>query len=213
MWSTHPARLERVRHRLARGPASAALVVIQASDVHAGGRGVRRAFAQAVARLPAEADLVVITGDCLSRRDPDDAAFVAGTLAARVRARRGCFAVLGNHDYDVYGPPGLENRADLELAGRVIAALESCGFQVLRNEWTLCGADLVVAGADDVGAKQIDPIRTLQGAPESALRLLLVHNPDGALAVLARHPADLVLAGHTHGGQLRLPGLPPPFVP
>jgi predicted MPP superfamily phosphohydrolase len=208
MLTTHAPRVERVGHAIGRGP----LTIVQVSDVHAGTRWVRRLFERAVAELPSEADLVVVTGDSVLHDDPDDAAFVARSLADAVKARIGRFAVLGNHDYGVTGRPGRETPADLALGDAAAARLGAEGFTVLRNRWTLAQPGLVVAGADDVGAKQIDPDATLRGAPEDALRILLVHNPDGAHWILARHRADVVLCGHTHAGQIRLPGLPPPIV-
>src|SRR5262249_47683641 len=155
---------------------------------------------------------VVVTGDSVARRNPEDAEFVARVLREAVRAHIGYFAVLGNHDYAVTGPPGRESRADLTLAAEVAARMGAQGFGVLRHEWVRARPDLVVAGADDVGARQIDADATLRGAPEDVLRLLLVHNPDGAHAILARHRADVVLCGHTHAGQVRLPGLRPLLV-
>lgn len=208
MLTTHPPRIERVVHEIGRG----ALTIVQVSDVHAGRRGVRKMFERALLDLPREADLVVVTGDSVLEDDPDDAAFVARGLAEAVRARIGRFAVLGNHDYGVTGRPGRETPADLELGNAATKQLEAAGFTVLRNRWVQATPDLIVAGADDVGAKQIDPDATLKGAPQGPMRLLLCHNPDGAHWILARHRADVVLCGHTHAGQIRLPLLPPPVV-
>jgi hypothetical protein len=208
MLTTHAPHVEQVVHTIGRGP----LTVVQVSDVHAGTRAIRRQFERALRKLPREADLVVVTGDSVLEDNPDDAGFVARTLASAVRARIGRFAVLGNHDYGVTGRPEHETPAILALGDAVAAQLRDEGFTVLRNQWTQAGPGLVVAGADDVGAKQIDPDATLRGAPKDSLRLLLVHNPDGAHWILARHRADVVLCGHTHAGQIRLPGLPPPVV-
>src|SRR5262249_59628831 len=105
------------------------------------------------ADLPREADLVVVTGDSVARRNPEDAEFVARVLREAVRAHIGYFAVLGNHDYAVTGPPGRESRADLTLAAEVAARMGAQGFVVLRNEWVRARPDLVVAGAADGGAR------------------------------------------------------------
>jgi predicted MPP superfamily phosphohydrolase len=213
MITTHSPRVERVTHRTAQLPGGAPLTIVQVSDVHASTRRVRRMFERAVRGLPTEADLVVITGDCLSTDDPDEARFVAETLGGHTQARIGRFAVMGNHDYLVSGPPGRESPPNLALGERVVARLEGAGFRVLRNAWTHAAPGLIIAGADDLGALQLDPQRTLAGAPERDFRLLLVHNPDAALLVLERHRADVVLCGHTHGGQVRLPGARPIVLP
>jgi predicted MPP superfamily phosphohydrolase len=89
------------------------------------------------------------------------------------------------------------------------AALSAQGIQPLVNRAAhLCagGADLWIAGVDDLTQGQPDLPAALADVPEGALTVLLAHNPDTWLDPDATRAA-LVLAGHTHGGQLRLPGL------
>jgi hypothetical protein len=68
------------------------------------------------------------------------------------------------------------------------------------------GADFWVAGVDDLMEGHPDLAATLAGVPDGALVLLLAHNPDILLDPLVER-AGLVLSGHTHGGQVRLPGI------
>jgi predicted MPP superfamily phosphohydrolase len=146
-------------------------------------------------------DLVLLGGDYLSHR-----ARYARTLPALLRplaAPDGVFGVLGNHDHYVGAEP-------------VRAALRTAGVVELRNARVLlerAGARLTVAGVGDLQYDVIDFQAALGGAPVDAPRIVLSHHPD----VFAHWPAgerlDLMLSGHTHGGQAHLPLLGPPYVP
>lgn len=141
-----------------------------------------------------EPDLVALTGDFVT----NSRKYIAPVARAlgRLRARLGCYAVLGNHDHRVG-------------ADSVAAALEAHGMEVLRNRYVRLrrnGSSLVVAGVDDVGYGEDNLRLALEGAMAEQPTVLLAHNP----AVLPRAAAcgvDLVLSGHTHGGQLDAPRL------
>ena len=176
----------------------AGLRVLHLSDLHVGARhsGARHIRAAAAA-LPA--DLIVVTGDLVhgSRTIPRCA-----ELLGELRAPLGVYAVLGNHDYSY--PHCHVNTATL------VAAIEGRGVRVLRNtaepvSWR--GATLWLAGVDDPHRRRHDLAATLAAIPDDACTLLLAHSPD-VLAELEPGRVALVLVGHTHGGQVRLPGLP-----
>lgn len=171
------------------------LRVVQLSDIHHGLYTRLEVVERAVAltnRL--EPDLVALTGDFVSN-SPKYIGPVARALG-RLRARLGTFAVLGNHDYRVG-------------ADAVAAALEDHGIEVLRNRLVRLqrnGASLALAGVDDVGYGEDNLRLALRGAYADCLTILLCHNP----ALFPRAVAcgvDLVLSGHTHGGQVDLPRL------
>lgn len=186
-------------HRIAlrRLPASMnGLRVVQLSDIHYGlyipRRNVERAVEMANRLKP---DLVALTGDFVTH-SADYVAPVAEILGG-LRAPLGVFAVLGNHDYR----PG---------ADYVAARLRSHGIRVLRNSHARVERDgraLWLAGVDDLWF-DCDLPRALRGVPAAAPRLLLCHNP-AIILQAALHGVDLVLSGHTHGGQVNLPGLAP----
>lgn len=148
-----------------------------------------------------EPDLVVLGGDFVS----DDPRYAPG-LAALLRpltAPDGVIAVLGNHDHYV--------GADL-----VRSALSAAGVMELRNRALVLsrgGAELGVAGVGDLQYDAIDFAAAVGGLPDHVPRVVVSHDPD----VFAYWPAelrlDLMLSGHTHGGQAHLPLLGPPFVP
>lgn len=168
--------------------------IAQLSDIHVGNltpvSHVRAAISAANAAKP---DLILLTGDyvCWKRREVEEAADqLAGLQAPRV------LAVLGNHDYFVW-------------AGGVTQALERNGYEVLKNRTTIAnvrGAPLAMIGVDDPVTRHDNLDHAFAGAPDGVTRVVLCHGPDRAPAIAARGAA-LVMSGHTHGGQMFVPGI------
>jgi predicted MPP superfamily phosphohydrolase len=168
--------------------------IAQLSDIHVGtltpAAHVRAAIAAATAADP---DLVVLTGDYVCWRR-DEAALAADQLAGLDAPR--VLAVLGNHDY-------------YASASAVTAALQRNGYEVLRNQATVAwvrGAPLAVIGVDDPVTRHDDLDAAFAGVPAGATQLVLCHLADRG-PELARRGADLVLSGHTHGGQIYVKGI------
>lgn len=192
----HPETVHRVLH-LADWPASAAgLRIGLLSDLHCQSRAAVARTARAARLLLAqEPDVVFLTGDYISdRQGVGWAADCADALVPLARASRGVFAILGNHDWA--GPE------------RVMQELRRVGFTVLRNQSApLPGTPNVwLVGMDSRSQNAQNPIQALAGVPDTAVRLLLMHEPD--YADEAPRGFALQLSGHSHGGQIRLPGLP-----
>jgi predicted MPP superfamily phosphohydrolase len=170
------------------------LRVVQVSDLHAGpffrAASVRRVVRLANACHP---DLVVLTGDFVNYRSMRFFRASAPELA-RLKAPLGSYACLGNHDH-------------WEDAAGVRAALRNSGVRVLVNENVRVGKGLYLAGVDDLMSGKPDLGRATRGIPKAAAVVLLSHNPT-ALPLVSGRPW-LVLAGHTHGGQIALPFLGP----
>ncbi|HEY1865955.1 MAG TPA: metallophosphoesterase [Candidatus Acidoferrales bacterium] len=136
-------------------------------------------------------DLIALTGDFItySRASIEPVAEILG----RLRAPAGVFAVLGNHDFRV-GAAVIER------------ALRRRRIEVLRNRHVQLrdsGDTLHVAGVDDYGYGA-DLGRALRGVPSDASTVLLAHNPR-LLSTAACYGVGLMMAGHTHGGQVNLP--------
>jgi predicted MPP superfamily phosphohydrolase len=164
--------------------------IVQLSDIHhspfLGEAEIGEAARRANALRP---DLIALTGDYVSHsRD-----YIAGCARAlgQLRAPRGVFAVLGNHDH----------WTDAEL---MASALASEGIRVLRNECQRIeqgSTHFWLAGIDDLMAKRDDLSAALVATKRSEARILLAHNPM-IIHQAARQGVDLVLSGHTHGGQI-----------
>ncbi|MBA3451822.1 MAG: metallophosphoesterase [Deltaproteobacteria bacterium] len=168
--------------------------IAQLSDIHVGdltpAAHIRAAIDAANEQNP---DLIVLTGDyvCWKRSEVALAAQQLGGL----RAPR-VLAVLGNHDYFVWG------------AG-VTSALERNGYEVLRNQTTIAhvrGAPLAMIGVDDPITRHHDLDASFAGTPSTMTRVVLCHSPDHAPEI-SRRGADLVMSGHTHGGQMFVKGI------
>jgi predicted MPP superfamily phosphohydrolase len=168
--------------------------IAQLSDVHCGPftppARVRRWVDRANALEP---DLIAVTGDLITSGG-DYVAGVAAELGG-LRAPDGVVGCMGNHDYFTDGEV---------LAG----ALQSHGMKVLRNTgFTIArgSAQLYVAGVDDTWTQRHDVARSLRGRPSGAPTVLLAHDPN-LFAEAAAHGVELTLSGHTHGGQIAVPG-------
>ncbi|HEX9050074.1 MAG TPA: metallophosphoesterase [Anaeromyxobacter sp.] len=178
-------------------PAHEGLRVAQLSDLHVGPRAVPAVVRSAIDQANAfEPDLVVLTGDFLSRRRSD-----VGAVRELLGGLRGpVLAVLGNHDVWI-DPRG------------AAAALREHGYEVLENAWTalrLRGAAFPVIGVGDHLTLRDDVATAVRGLPSRGpAPLVLAHGPRTAekLGRLGR-PA-LCLSGHTHGGQISLPIVTP----
>lgn len=180
-------------------PADEGLRILLITDIHVGPFLEPEALGRVFARLmEARADLILLGGDLATAR-LDEFPPAAGAFRT-LSAPRGVFAVLGNHDHYTGEPE------------RLSALVEACGIPVLHNRWISIGGassgpGLVLAGIDDRHAGRPDLDAALAGVPAGSTVVLLSHNPDVLFDAAARG-VRLVLSGHTHGGQIRIPGLP-----
>ena len=175
--------------------------VVQFSDTHIGDFFTIEELQKVVDKInEQEADLVLFTGDLM-----DDASVYQGsieeigTVLSNIQSKFGNYAVFGNRDYG-----GGAERFYEEL-------MESAGFHVLLNNRetiTVNGTTLSLFGADDALIGYYDAKQTMQGIEEENFNLLLVHEPD-LVDDFIDYPVDLVVAGHSHGGQVYIPFVGP----
>ncbi|MFN8542799.1 MAG: metallophosphoesterase [Candidatus Binatia bacterium] len=178
--------------------ALAGLRLAHVSDLHLGPIADVRTLRTAIDRLLAIApDVVCVTGDVVDNRHTDLPRWLPEL--ARLDARHGVFAILGNHD----------RHAGAE---RVAGALTGApAWRVLRNARTAIevdGARLHLVGLEDhKGGRTEALLPLLAEVPAGEITVVLAHYPDTFRATAAAG-VPLTLAGHTHGGQVAVPGLP-----
>ena len=154
-------------------------------------------------------EMVFLTGDFVSRGPgPKRVAIRAAGLAAEITSQIKApqrLAILGNHDVGV----------DADL---IIHELESHGTPVLVDSYLPLDRNnerLYIAGSDDAGTRTPDPNLAIPRDPRAPV-IYLVHEPD-YVDIFQHHPrfplVDLILSGHTHGGQMRLPLIGPLVLP
>lgn len=188
-------------------PAFHGFRIAQISDFHHRGFDEDYFLRRVVQRVNAlEPDLVALTGDFITatarhwtrnREHAEICAEILGGLACHLR-----FCSLGNHD-------------SIDQPG-VTAALKKRNLPVLHNRYESIdrnGDRLWIGGLADAYFDVPDLSRAIPAQPAGAPVLLLGHEPDFADTVSDFGGVDLMLSGHTHGGQVRLPALMPMFLP
>jgi uncharacterized protein len=167
-----------------------------ASDVHSSIFMTKRDMDEYVALLNGmHADLIAVTGDFVNSLT--DEAYPFAEAFSELKAPHGVYGVMGNHDFFASNP---------ELVARTV---NDCGVKLLRNDRvaiTRGGARVDLLGVDDVGSAvhAMEKIRIAQGnGSKTAPQILLCHRPY-FLPQAAEADVDLMLSGHTHGGQIVL---------
>jgi predicted MPP superfamily phosphohydrolase len=198
---------------LSGAPGRAPLRLLHLSDFHASNCVSLDFIEQAVERgLATSPDLICLTGDFISWRWEEWTRYaeILGKLSARAPA----FAVLGNHDGGRWaassrhrGYPDASLVREL-LAAANITLLHNSAVSLQAGEWPLH-----MAGLGDLYNREMDAEAAFSApAPPGATTILLSHNPD-TKDLLKDQPWQLMLCGHTHGGQCRLPFIGTPFAP
>lgn len=175
-----------VSHHRVGAPVSSPLKIAHLSDLHTDGLNRReRALIEILDRE--KPDLIVITGDSISTTEGKEGFF---QVLQALRAPLGVWVVRGNHEN--WNP--IPNERDF---------YNSAGVNFLLNESRKPREDFWLVGLDDAFAGSPNLDRALAGVPEADYRIALFHSPD--FFDRAAGHCDLALAGHTHGGQVRLP--------
>jgi uncharacterized protein len=233
-WQIEPYWPELVRRAMPLDGLPADLAgktLLQISDIHVGPRVsseyLMRTFRAASELAP---DFVALTGDFVSYRTAQEISDLARVLSVVPHGRLGTVASLGNHDYG-------RSWQSLDVADDVSRVADDAGMRVLRNEVVIAGG-LQFAGLADFWSPEfgdahgrpptgrlVAPVRGAKAgrAPDarSTLRMLsrdlptvvLSHNPDVQDLPIWDGVRGWVLSGHTHGGQVKPPFLPPPILP
>ena len=153
-------------------------------------------------------DIVLMPGDFVFTRSADP---IHLAPFAKINAPLGVFAVLGNHDDGQYLSPTGERYSGKDRGENIAQKLEQFSVKVLRNEHKLLPlthANIAVAGIDDLWTGHHNLPASLQDIPPDTYTILLSHNPS-VIDEPESAAADLIVSGHTHGGQLRIPSYGP----
>ena len=191
------------------------LKILQLSDLHASETVsldfLERAIDLGVAQKP---DLICLTGDYITHTYDRWERYV--DILSKLSDVAPTYATLGNHDGGAWCGEHhhIHGYSDTE---KVRALLEKSKIKLLDNDATqlsLRNWKLNLAGLGDVWAKEFFPEKTFKNvsADDATATVVLSHNPDTKDA-LKNYPWDLMLCGHTHGGQVRLPFVGAPIAP
>ncbi len=172
--------------------------VAHLTDLHRGTHTPDATIAQAVGAASAlKPDLVVLTGDFVDH-DPIDALPLVEMFKI-FAPRLGVWGCLGNHDY----------HGNAETVVSYLTAHQS--VRMLRNESHEVAPGLWIAGIEDTFRGKPDVPKAFADVPKDAAAIFLTHNPIGVWSCTDK--PHLVLSGHTHGGQIRIPGMTPRLPP
>ena len=178
------------------------------SDIHLGGWMTREKLIPAIDMiLEQSADLILIPGDLMAgygwnAEQENNLNDITAELR-RLSAQTPTFAVLGNHDY--WTNPSAVQKALAEIQ---IDTLSNTHHTLKRGS-----AQLHVCGVDDIWEEQDDLNALLLHLPAEGAALLMAHEPDFADISAATKRFDLQISGHTHGGQVIIPGYGAPIKP
>lgn len=204
MWSTlydfQVINVDLVIQRLPR--AFDGMRIAQLSDIHAGSFPDHTPFQEVRYILDSiKPDAILITGDFVNQK-PEEMAVIAREFA-KLRAPYGVYASLGNHDH--YNSP--------EDHARLIATIRDLGADLLINQHKRIGepgSSLIIAGTDNTGFRQsfarLD--LAMQGVQEDEPIILMAHDPTfWDKEIVPNNRVDVMVSGHTHGGQFGLQAL------
>ena len=188
-----------------RGP----IRIAHLSDLHASGVVPVDQIATAVDQtLAGRPDLVCMTGDYVTHRLPAGEAYL--DVLTRLANAVPTYAVFGNHDGGSWVAP----LGGYRTTDPIAEFLGAAGVVILHNahtEFTVGDQRLYLAGVGDLWANACEPGHAMPATPDAPV-VLMSHNPDSK-GMLEPYAWDLMLCGHTHGGQLRLPLIGTPFAP
>jgi uncharacterized protein len=215
-----PFRWQLTRHTLPLAGLPAAFQgyrILQLTDLHLGRTSVSY-LSKVVSRTLAEKpDLIVLTGDLIDYH-PRGLAPLKDILRQIVAGAGpdGVLAIFGNHDYHEYSWRHIGARsARRPVHRRLVEIVRSSGITLLRNEQARIrrgDGELIVVGMDEMWTGLAEPAAAFRGINPADAVICLQHNPDG-VEFLEPYPWQVMLCGHSHGGQALFPGLGALYVP
>lgn len=181
--------------------------LMQISDIHVGNRFDYRYIINSFKKAKEfDPDFVVYTGDYVSiYKDEVQYGKLEDTLNNIVKGKIATIGILGNHDYG-------KKWSQISVADKISEMLTGKGIQLLRNECIEVNG-ISFIGFDDYWGLNFNPEKALNGFDKSKANIVLCHNPDVCDLNFWGEYNSWILSGHTHGGQIKPPFLPPPMLP
>lgn len=180
--------------------------LIQVSDMHVGNRFDWNYLIESLELAKSyQPDFMVYTGDFTSFESEEQYSQLQNVLKSAGLGKIGSFAVLGNHDYG-------HDWSNETVATTTCEILEKAGISPLRNEIGK-SEGINFLGMDDYWGLNFGPEEMTASHDPSAANIVLCHNPDVCDLSVWSDYQGWILSGHTHGGQVKPPFLPPPILP
>lgn len=180
--------------------------LMQISDIHVGNRFRHEYLTESFEKAKAfQPDFVMYTGDYTHYEDEEQYSQLAKVMKSAVLGKLGTFGILGNHDYG-------HGWSMPEVADTTAEILEKSGIKVLRDQ-KADAEGLVIYGLEDLWGVNFHPEKVMSTLDSTQANLVLCHNPDACDLPVWNGFSGWILAGHTHGGQVRPPFLPAPILP
>lgn len=180
--------------------------LMQISDIHVGNRFDYQYIIESFQKAQKlEPDFVVYTGDYVSYEDEEQFVQLDEVLRHTVKGKLGTLGIMGNHDYG-------RNWAQQEVADQISTQLTEAGIHLLKNQQTeVEGLNFI--GFDDYWGLNFAPELVMKHYDPDKANVLLCHNPDVCDLDVWNGYQGWILAGHTHGGQVKPPFLDEPMLP
>jgi predicted MPP superfamily phosphohydrolase len=208
-WQIEPFWLEFVHKKMPIKNLPENLVgktLIQISDIHVGNRFNYQYIIDSFAKAKEfDPDFVVYTGDFVDYDNEEQFTQLKDVCKHIVKGKLGTAGILGNHDYG-------HDWVEQNVADNITSTLENVGVKVLSNEeYNFNGLNII--GLDDFWGLHFDPKKIMNKHNPDNANLVLCHNPDVCDLDVWNDYKGWILAGHTHGGQVKPPFLKPPILP
>ncbi len=202
-------KLLRIKHQQIAIKNAPTLRIAIASDFHVGPYKKAAFVKHVVERINGlKPDVIFLVGDFL---DNEKSNLSDLKPLKNLKAPKGIFAVTGNHDAGMYLDIHKRPYQTVDRTKELEAMLEPMGIHFLKNEHTILEIEkkkIAIAGIDDAFMEECDLEGAIADIPKNIPIILLSHNPDIIRDSLSK-TCDLIISGHTHGGQIRLPFIGP----
>jgi len=180
--------------------------LVQISDIHVGNRFSHHYLVDSFFKAQElDPDWVVYTGDFTHFEDSEQYEQLSKVMKSATKGKIGTFASLGNHDYG-------HGWSMPEVADETQSILEKSGIQTLRDE-KQNSEGLMIYGLEDLWGTNFNPKKVMETWNPDEASIALCHNPDVCDLEVWNGFDSWILAGHTHGGQVKPPFLPAPILP